>query len=1391
MVNIGDVGNIGYAGYNDAIYRQRELTFTARRRHADISFADGGLQGLGNESWGIDNVAVTQGATTAFSDDFEAGIRPQWSDDATDAGKLGVFSRFSGRFSGGAQVLSLSGLNASQSYTLSFDLYILDSWDGNSSSAGPDQFEVSADGTLLMRDTFSNYSAGNVQSYNTSAGMALQIVPTLTGMSGRPGSESYFDLLGSGFMEGDSTIAIGGVSLADAFSNQFEFNVTGSRNSDYRVVAPLALDGPVRVTTAGGFAEIAGPVFAPQPAVQFTGIQASAGLGTAGDVNQASANAGQVIVLQGQGFTSQTLVQFAGVDDGGVAGTITRTGTAGNNGTTLSIEVPALAKSGMVHVLGTGSAFMLQVVPVLRSVGGTVASGNTIELEGSGLVGSELQIAIDGQGVGTFQVRTLTDNTGSSFDSQQMQQIVTLTVPNGVGAGVITAATNGGSSTLRHRGLTTDADDVAAADVGDTLATARNLMLGLDHSVTLQVTVGDGANGNEDVDLYRLDLGAGDIVSFSTPNGSGFDGYARVFDAAGQPVATADDSPGSYTATSAGTYYLGLSGYSNTGYDPTVDGSGSNGQTGTMAIALTRRAAGSTALSSIDAAAGSGTAAVNGVASANTGQTITIHGSNLQPSQQVVFTGIDSGGRLYSSTATAATVAGDGSSLTVVVPNDATTGTVRLPNEQVGLFLQIVPTLADVTGNAGQSFAGSSLQLSGSGFAEGLSAVNFGATTLSDSGRSTGLNGSTTVLSLTTPDAVPTGPISVTTVGGTSTVFARSFTGLTAAADSGTPADGNVASANPGQTITVLGSGLSVTTEVVFTTSDASGNVSDIIVVPSTVAADGSSADVVVPYTAITGTVRVIGDTTANAIALQIVPVVTGVDIQYLDSDGSSTPAAAHVALNGFGFIEGRDLGFIVGEDTVYAFGGTQIPDPGSGSGPDVSYRYDSTIGQYIDNGIVYLSVPLAGSSGPIVVQTAGGTSAPFSLDLDGITATAMSGTPADAGEASANAGQAIVLNGSGLSTASDILLTYVDSGGNQRTVDLNPTAAAGDGTSATLVVPDYANGAFAVQMLGATGQPLLQVVPTLTSFNVSGSTLQLFGSGFVEGNGSYQLAGANVSDLDTGSGPNVFNSGGDNHAVNIAEPMHGFGPVTATTAGGISAALDVNELDAGLGYLRDVAFDAAAGTLWVVDNNNPKTIDRIDPATGQSQLTFTITSADFGSTAFIGGLQVAPAAFNLNGTAVAAGSLLVFTGSPNPDRVVALDPSDGSVIASLTLDQNYDMSSGVYDPASGNLFILDRRGSPDMITAIDPADGTAVSSFAAPFDAGESGLALDPVTGNLWYGAESNGEIVELTTAGAEVRRVDLSLQGDNVGSNGLAFDADGKLLVASNQGVVYRVEV
>ena len=73
-----------------------------------------------------------------------------------------------------------------------------------------------------------------------------------------------------------------------------------------------------------------GASFAAQPLALFTGHRGQRQRGR-GRPTRASPRpiTGQTIVLQGQGFTSSTLVQFQGVDDSGRLGTLTRTGTAG------------------------------------------------------------------------------------------------------------------------------------------------------------------------------------------------------------------------------------------------------------------------------------------------------------------------------------------------------------------------------------------------------------------------------------------------------------------------------------------------------------------------------------------------------------------------------------------------------------------------------------------------------------------------------------------------------------------------------------------------------------------------------------------------------------------------------------------------------------------------------------------------------------------------------------------------------------------------------------------------------------------------------------------------------------------------------------------------------
>ena len=129
----------------------------------------------------------------------------------------------------------------------------------------------------------------------------------------------------------------------------------------------------------------------------------------------------------------------------------------------------------------------------------------------------------------------------------------------------------------------------SAADVPETLAKAVRLVLPRGGSVTLPITIGDGAYGDRDVDMFRTELQAGEVLRCTTPNGT-FDGFLQVFDYAGRSLAQADDNPLTWTVPSSGTYYLGFSGYPNYSYDPRTPGSGSRGGMGSMTVTVSRDA---------------------------------------------------------------------------------------------------------------------------------------------------------------------------------------------------------------------------------------------------------------------------------------------------------------------------------------------------------------------------------------------------------------------------------------------------------------------------------------------------------------------------------------------------------------------------------------------------------------------------------------------------------------------------------------------------------------------------------------------------------------------------------------------------------------------------------
>ncbi|MBI4518976.1 MAG: hypothetical protein HY699_24560 [Deltaproteobacteria bacterium] len=103
-----------------------------------------------------------------YSNDFEGTVGPEWSNTTTEATPIGA-RRFLGQFANETETLTLTGLAAHSAATVSFDLFVIGSWDGNGTvCCGPDLFDLDvAGGSSLIHTTFSNgpSNPNSIQAY--------------------------------------------------------------------------------------------------------------------------------------------------------------------------------------------------------------------------------------------------------------------------------------------------------------------------------------------------------------------------------------------------------------------------------------------------------------------------------------------------------------------------------------------------------------------------------------------------------------------------------------------------------------------------------------------------------------------------------------------------------------------------------------------------------------------------------------------------------------------------------------------------------------------------------------------------------------------------------------------------------------------------------------------------------------------------------------------------------------------------------------------------------------------------------------------------------------------------------------------------------------------------
>ncbi len=143
--------------------------------------------------------------TTAYSNNFSSSIGSNWTFPAVIPANVPTIQSYNGGsvlgyLSNQQAKLNLTSLPSHDSVTVDFDLYIHDTWDGNSTVSGPDMFRVILDNDTALNTTFSNETWNSTtQSYpnNFSAsnasftGSLTRTLPTACNFGGGSLSAKY------------------------------------------------------------------------------------------------------------------------------------------------------------------------------------------------------------------------------------------------------------------------------------------------------------------------------------------------------------------------------------------------------------------------------------------------------------------------------------------------------------------------------------------------------------------------------------------------------------------------------------------------------------------------------------------------------------------------------------------------------------------------------------------------------------------------------------------------------------------------------------------------------------------------------------------------------------------------------------------------------------------------------------------------------------------------------------------------------------------------------------------------------------------------------------------------------------------------------------------------
>jgi len=1010
----------------------------------------------------------------------------------------------------------------------------------------------------------------------------LQVVPEVDRVDAPVFAEGELATVrGRGFVKGGTRLEFAALGGARVSVEATEIFNDGYANGRFQaLIPPGAIEGPITVTTLGGTSAPVDPtVGGTSPGVPaapvILEVVSAARTGRPANPQEASANVYQVIGVRarnirpvdaGGNALNQPSIIFPWIDDAGSRFTQTigaRTVDPDDSVTYIADAASGRITTGEVRLIDTSTGLgsqetrPLQIVPTVSNVrkaigsGTTLSPGEAVQIDGTGFERGATSVRFPVQGGGSIEVSAdAVRNFNTMLDG--------LTIPVLGASGDVVVTTSGGES----KGFAIQVADTTPPFVQATLPTSSEQRVALDES--LQVIF------SEPIDVLSvLPDGAPPRARIETvPAGVTIAVEVEVMpgDAALllHPIPAA---PGAAPLAAATDYRLVIDDLVRDKAGNRLDGDRSGQalglfQTPFRTVAIDARAP---RIVSITAEARIGRPRRADLPSTHLGQLIEVRGERLKPGTMARFASMFPSPSFFRQEYPLVSASLDGTVGYVIVDpasgaaqsSYVQTGSVTLRDPDLDLvsdgsvFLQVVPTLTDF---ASESFRpGVRARIAGSAFAQGMmtatltDALGSGVVTLAP--LAIAVAGANTSADVILPLGAGAGVKRVQTPGGESAPLGISPVSLTAIASvaaRGTAADPARPSANFMQLVRLEGMGLSKKTIVRFTTMTDAGSlgVRDLLVV--TASADGSAAEVVVSDPQIvSGAVRLVDpdDGTGTGLSLgsiylQIVPTLAAFSAPRYE-------VGATAIVDGSGF----------------RFGSLRLVLPGTAGSVETRPSAASISG---GNRRASVLLPFNIVGGGARVRTDGGISDPLPVgpaSIASLEASPMFGAPRVAGPA-ANVGQSIRVVGSGMTRATRLRVTTVDSAGNRAfTTDFVPSEVAADGGAAVFILESDRVTTGPVALVDPVAgesveRPILQIVPTFTRFDAPSLAAQTVatvdGSGFVFDPSAartfvvYPLAAGGEAEQ-----PIASVSTGDNRRAVVVVPGGVAGPPTAIRTDG------------------------------------------------------------------------------------------------------------------------------------------------------------------------------------------------------------------------------------------------